>query len=75
MWGQLMSPPTINIMDENHNGRSSTDGSWLYVCVYIYIFMGEIALESPTQMIITLLCVATNACHTVYLINAIELLL
>ncbi len=63
---------------------------YVCVCIYIYtlrsatklqlipflpFFMGEIALESPTQMIITLLCVATNACHTVYLINAIELLL
>ena len=47
----------------------------LQLIPFLPFIMGEIALESPTQMIITLLCVATNACHTVYLINAIELLL
>ena len=36
-WGQLMSPPTINIRDENHLwGITPGDCSWLFLVLQVY---------------------------------------
>ena len=59
-WGQLMSPPTINIRDENHLwGITPGDCSWLFI-----IFAGIHTAHSLCALVLTKqLCLYT--CHAI----------